>query len=396
VSWPARLAPAVLWVLFAANFILVLDFVVMMPLGPELMRVFEISTREFAWLVSSYTLAAACASLLGILVIDRIPRRTALLSALAGLGLTTLACAASPDFWSLLWSRFAAGAFGGLTGTLIFTWISEQIPEHRRGRATAHVSSAFPLASILGIPFAVALAQHWNWHWPFALLGVLSLIVWCVAFRFLPAYERPLQSRKLKDFWTLLKDPNHLRALALTFCLLMSAFLMIPFLSPYLVKNVGLEESKLPWVYFFGGLATIVVQRVVGWSADYFGKHRTFWVMALLSLVPMLILPRIEGVSTSAIFVTSSLFMSIVSGRFIPAVAILGTAAHSQNKGAFLSLNSVVHHGSAAVAPVVASLVITQNSIGSRLEGFESAVWIAAALTVLATVIAQSIQNRDR
>jgi uncharacterized membrane protein YvlD (DUF360 family) len=110
----------------------------------------------------------------------------------------------------------------------------------------------------------------------------------------------------------------------------------------------------------------------------------------------MLILPRIEGVSTSAIFVTSSLFMSIVSGRFIPAVAILGTAAHSQNKGAFLSLNSVVHHGSAAVAPVVASLVITQNSIGSRLEGFESAVWIAAALTVLATVIAQSIQNRDR
>jgi uncharacterized membrane protein YvlD (DUF360 family) len=102
----------------------------------------------------------------------------------------------------------------------------------------------------------------------------------------------------------------------------------------------------------------------------------------------MLILPRIEGVSTSAIFVTSSLFMSIVSGRFIPAVAILGTAAHSQNKGAFLSLNSV--------APVVASLVITQNSIGSRLEGFESAVWIAAALTVLATVIAQSIQNRDR
>ncbi|HRE80952.1 MAG TPA: MFS transporter, partial [Opitutaceae bacterium] len=208
---------ALLGILAAVQFTHVMDFMIMMPLGSHLMRVFQISTSQFSHLVASYGFAAASAGFLGGFFLDRFDRRHSLLTLYAGFGVATLACALAPGYWTLLCARLAAGACGGVAGSIVTAMVGDVIPPERRGRGMGVVMTAFPLASVLGVPTGLTLASAFSWHAPFFLLVGLTTVVFGVAWRYLPSLRSAHRAAKpVQQMKEILSHPVHRRGFLMT------------------------------------------------------------------------------------------------------------------------------------------------------------------------------------
>jgi predicted MFS family arabinose efflux permease len=376
----------------------VLDFVLMMPLGPSLMRIFAINPQQFAFVVSSYTFSAAVSGFIGAFFLDRFDRKKALLVLFTGLTLGTVSCAMAPNYEMLVAARILTGAFGGVLGALIFAIIGDSIHPSRRGRATGIVSSAFSVASVCGVPLGLWLATHFNWHMPFAALASLGVLVLFYAGWKLPRMDGHVAAARsrnvLADFRHVAVDANHIRAFTLTIFMLLSAFSVIPFLAPYMVKNVGLSEGDLTWIYFFGGLATMFSSRYIGIWCDRRGKYPVFVWIASASVLPILLVTHLPVLPLPVVLLVTTFFMICVSGRFVPAMALITSSTTREHRGSFMSLNSSIHQLAAGMASVIAGALMT-NAADGRLENFGHVGIMAVSCTLASLWLAGRIRERD-
>lgn len=393
---------AVVLLLAAAQFTHILDFVLMMPLGPILMREFSISVAAFGMLVSSYTFSSAIVGLIGALWIDRFDRRGALLISYAGFTLGTLACFFAWNFESLTAARIFAGAFGGLITTLTFTIIGDTIPEERRGWATGIVMSAFSVASVIGVPIGISLAEAASWNLPFLALSLASGVVFYFLWKEIPSLKKHINtearntsiSKRLLELWKVAQDRVHVTAFCLTILLMFGAWTLIPFISPYLVFNLGMLESQLPLIYFCGGLLTFFTSRWIGRLADRHGKYRVFCGVAVLSFAPILTLTNITAAPLWGILVVSTFFMSLVSGRFVPAMALITSSADPKQRGSFLSINNSLRHLASGSASLMGGYLVATNAETGQLEGYHWNGYIAVAATIICIFLAKKVQIR--
>jgi predicted MFS family arabinose efflux permease len=295
---------------------------------------------------------------------------------------------------TLLIARIAAGGCGGLIGSLVMTIIGARIPYERRGLATGAVMSAFSLASVLGIPIGLVLAQSSGWTMPFLVLGILGLLILIVATRILEPMREHLGAERRNPWETMravFRKSEHRQAFALTIALTFAGFSVIPLLATYLVSNSGLSESHLGWLYGLGGLVTIVTGPAIGRLSDRFGKHATFMVVATLSLIPVIVVTNLPVVTEFIALATSVVFVVLVSGRFVPAMAIITQAADPALRGGFQAYNTAVQSLSSGAAALIAGLVVTQDANG-KLVGYAHAGWIAVAATLLSIGMAQRLR----
>ena len=378
----------ILFTLAAVQFTHIMDFMIMMPLGAGLMRVFNISPTQFSYLVASYGLAAAVTGFAGGFVIDRLDRKKALLWLFAGFGFATLACALAPTFHWLLIARIAAGACGGVAGSLVLAIVGDVIPPERRGRGMAAVMTAFPLASVVGIPVGLTLADAFEWHAPFLLLAILSVPIWCVASRYLPSLPpTAVRTHPGRQMWEILTHGVHLRGFMVTASLVFAGGLIIPFMSPSLVANTGLSESQLKFVYFFGGAATFFTTPLFGRLAD---RHDKLHVLAGVSVIGIVTVVLLTHLGTSPIAVTlaiTTVFFVTMSGRFTPTMAMISNAVEQRYRGGFMSVNSAVQQAASGVANLIAGALIVRDASG-RLDGYPRAGWLAVVAFALTVVLA--------
>ena len=376
----------------------VLDFVVMMPLGPQFMRYFSISPQAFGMMVSSYTFSAAIFGFLGAFFIDRFDRRVALLVLYAGFTLGTFCCALAPTYELLTLARSLAGAFGGIIGAVVMAIVGDAFPEARRGAATGVIMSSFSIASIAGVPFGLYLAHLLSWQTPFFMLAALSAVTWLGAFCLLPPLTRHLQcavlASPIDEIRLVLSLPNTLRAFAFMSTLMLAGFSVIPFISPYMVGNVGLSESDLPYIYLFGGFATFFTSRYIGVLSDRYGKKLTFQVVAFCSVVPILLLTTLPRVPTFLALAVTTLFMVLISGRFVPAVALVTSSVVSRHRGSFMSLIASVQKLSSGLASFLAGLVIGKGH-GQALTNYWVVGVFASLMTLLCIFLVEWIKPAD-
>lgn len=387
-----------LLILAAVNFIHICDFVIIMPLGPQFMRVFDISPAQFGILVSSYQFSASIFGVAAAFFIDKFDRKYFLLTLFAGFGVGTLLCALAPSYSVLLCARILTGAFGGILGATIFAFIGDLIPESRRGAATGTVMAAFSVASIAGVPIGLFLATRFSWHTPFMALAALTGVVLIAAFKALPNVRGHLYATHHKNPWgemmEVLAQRNHQRAFLLMVMIMLAGFTVIAYLSPYMVSNVKLSEAQLPYIYLCGGLVTIFSSRIIGKMADTFGKLRVFTIMALLSIVPILLVTHMGPQPLPWVLTTTTLFMVLVSGRIVPAIAMITSSAKPQHRGSFMSLNSSVQNMAAGLASLLAGVIMAEAQDG-RLENYNLVGWIAAVATVLSVFVARFVKPAD-
>ena len=367
----------------------ILDFMILMPLAPQLMRIFAIDPQHFGLLVSAYTFAAAASGFVAAFFIDRFGRRRALLTVYTGFVVATALCGLAPSYSLLLAARIVAGIFGGVIGALVFTIVADVVPFARRARGTAFISAAFSLAAVLGVPLGLWFAAHFSWRMPFLILAGASAVAWLVAWRVVPVLDGHLGGARrppLAQLRAIFGVPNHLRAFAFMIVLLASVFLVIPFIAAYNVANVGIDEADLPYVYFAGGLATLFTAPLIGWLADRYGKKRVFTTLALASLVPIVVMTHLPRLPLATALVVSVVFFVFVPGRFGPAMALVTGSVAPALRGSFLSFNGAIQQLGAGFASLVSGLLVARAADGT-LRGFDLAGWCSVAATLLAIVL---------
>ena len=385
---------ALLLTLAAMQFTHVLDFMIMMPLGPQFMRILALDPQQFAALVSAYTCAAAASGFVSAFWIDRFGRKRALLTMYAGFILATALCGVAPTYAALLAARIVAGLFGGVIGALVMTIVADVLPWARRARGTALVASAFSLAAVLGVPLGLWFAAQYSWRIPFLALAALSIAVGAVAWRVLPPLDANIgespRRNPVSQLRAIFGVRNHLTAFAFIVALMISVFLVVPFIAPYNVANVGISEAELPYIYFAGGLTTLFTAQVIGYLADKHGKKRVFTVLAFISLVPILVTTHLPRVPLPWVLASTVSFFVFVPGRFGPAMALMTGSVSPRLRGSFMSFNASVQQLGSGVAAYVAGLVIGRAGDGT-LTRYGWVGWLAAGFTLLAIVLARRI-----
>jgi predicted MFS family arabinose efflux permease len=393
----ARPAPQewlLLLVLSGIQFSQMVDFMVLMPLGTQLMREFDITPTQLGFFVSIYAVAASLSGFFSALVIDRFDRRTAMLALYACFAATMAACAAAPSYALLLAARTAAGAFGGVVAANIFTIVADVVPEGRRGRAFGAVMSAFSLASILGVPISLYLALHFTWRAPYVFLAALCSAILLAAWFVIPPVRTHLaagERNALVQLRAVFGEASHLRIFAFSALLVFSGFLVFPFIAPYLVTNVGVSEANLPLVYLIAGAAALLTVRLVGGWSDSLGRRAVFAAAAVataISAVAMTSLPR--SPLFLAVAVTMLLFAAS-SARMVPAMALITSGAVPRLRGSVMSFNASIQQLAAGAASFVASVVV-----GRSAEGELTRYWMIGILSAAGTLVCIALAHRVR
>lgn len=390
-----RLEWVVLLVLASVQFTAIVDFVVVMPLGPELMRALQIGPWEYGLIVESYTFAAGIAGLVASALIDRFSRRTAFLSLFAGFLIGTFCCAIAPNYQLLIAARAVTGFFGGILGGMAMAIIGDVFPEERRGRATGALMSAFAIASIMGVPFGLFLGQNFGWQMPFfalVALGIPVLIIGAFALPLLRGHLTEKNVHPMRSLLTTFRSVNNWWAFALMGALMMGGFAVIPFINPYLVNNVGVPKQYLLAVYFVGGVLTLIISPIVGRLADRYGKLLMFRIIAPLSALMLIAVTTLPAVPPLvAVLVVSGLIVTN-SGRMIAAMSMITGTVPPQQRGAFLSANASIQHIAAGVGTLLASQIITQAGEDAPLQHFGQVGIYACAITLLSVWLAGRLQ----
>ena len=394
-----RLTPTewgLLSVLTLMQFCVTLDFVIMMPLGPQLMRVFTIDTEQFGYTVAAYAFGAGISSFSAAFFLDRFDRKRALLVLFAGFAVGTFCCALAPGYHAMLTARFLTGIFGGVCGGVVLSIVGDAIPEVRRATAMGTVMSAFGLASALGIPIGLWLAER-GWHWPFLILGGLCAVIIPFAIWLLPRSDRHLRGAASTEsawerMWSVLANERHLRAFGFMALLTTAGFMIVPFISDYMVRNVGLTESQLKWNFLSGGIFTLLCTKPIGRLADMYGRLRVFTIMAILAGSSILWLTHLGASPLWVAIMVSTVFTVMQSGRFVPAIAMITGSVDARHRGGFMSINSCVQSLFSAVGSSLGGYLIIDH-VGHPLQRYGLIGWISFVMTIACIGLAARLRR---
>jgi predicted MFS family arabinose efflux permease len=384
---------ALLLTLAGIQFTHVVDFMIMMPLGPQLTALFSISDAQFGLLVSAYTFAAGISGLLAASFVDRFERKRLVLVLYFLFALTTLGCAMAPTYGMLMLARTAAGVFGGILSAMTQTVIGDVIPFARRGRATGLVMTSFSLATVVGVPSGLFLANHAGWHSSFIAIAVACLLVGAMALVSLPTLDKHVAQARGQDVLFAVRgvwaDQNHRRALAMSSAMMFAAFTVIPYITIYMQSNQVLLPTEIPFIYLSGGVVTLLSARWIGILTDRVGKRKMFQRMLLLSMVPMTITTLMQPLPLPVVLLVSSALFFFMNARMIPGMALLTSAAQPQFRGAFMSLNGAVQSMSIGLATWIGGLLIQRNP-----QGQVTHYWLCALVGVSASLLAYALAQR--
>lgn len=388
----------ILWLLALTQFTVIMDFMVMMPLAPQLMQAFGKTPAAVSGAVSVYSWCAGLSGLLAMTYIDRFDRKRLLLTMFLLFTISNLACALAPNFHVLVLSRAFAGLTGGVLGAICMAIIGDLVPPERRGAATGIVMTSFSLAAIAGVPAGVMMSAHFGWQSAFYLLVGFSVLIWCVALRALPSMSSHLKAapvpvaRILPELVGMFRVPAHLKAFALSGMTMMSGMLVIPFISPVLVANYGVQPAEITWIYLAGGLATLFSARRIGAWADRAGKQRVFRWVAAFSILPLMLITHLPHVPLIGMVLMFPFFMTALSGRTVPLQALMTTVPEQSRRGAFLSANSAVQQVGTGLGAFVGGLWLSTDAAG-HISGYGYNGWAAAALTLMAILWISRVQS---
>jgi predicted MFS family arabinose efflux permease len=391
---PAKRENYLLLTLAGIQFSHILDFMIMMPLGPVLISSFGMGTHEFGLLVASYSFSAAFSGLLAATFVDRFERKKLLLSVFVMFGMATLACGLAPSYATLLVARGLAGVFGGIMGAMVQTIVGDVIPFERRARATGVVSTAFSLSTVAGVPLSLWLSNHFGWRTPFFLIAGMVIMFVFVGLRILPELRHHISAEKrahpFAAMFAVLSDVNHLRALVLSALIIFSGFTVIPYLTLYAVVNIAISLHDIPLIYLAGGFATLISARLIGHWADLRGKIKVYRLIAFAALLPLFGVTHIKAAPLWLWLIFTTTFFVLLSGRTIPAMAIVTSAARPNLRGTFMSLNATMQSAAMGLATTLSGFIITQDKTG-QIVGYETVGYIAMAANILAIVFVSRI-----
>jgi predicted MFS family arabinose efflux permease len=367
----------------------------MMPLGPQLMRTLSIDPKQFGILVSAYTISAGICGLLGTFIAEKFERKHFMIFMNIGFIMGTFYCSQAYSFNTLLLGRIVAGGFGGLLGSTIIAMVADYVPEQRRGSAMGIVMAAFPIASVVGVPIGLMLANKFGWQQPFFFLATIALSTLFMSFISLPKVNNKIVKgfHPLDTIKKILYHPTHINAFFLLQILMFSIFLVIPYISPYLVANTVMTEEKLPLMYFFGGGVTFFTSQLYGKLTDKKGPKNIFLILGFISIIPITLLTHLEPTYVWQIILVACFFMSFVSGRNVPAITLMLSKVRPETRGSFMTMSNSFQQLAVGLASYLGGVIIIETADG-RIEHYDRVGYFAIFMTLVGILVGYLLSKK--
>lgn len=385
-------------ILASLQFLHIVDFMLIMPLGDELMRVFSISPAEFSTVVGSYGYAAALSSFFSAFLIDRFDRKKAVLFISVGFIIGTFVCGFSDSYSTLLIARIITGIFGGMINAIIFTIVGDLYDIEKRSTIMGYIAASFSVASALGVPIGLGLADSNSWNTPFIALGFATLPILILMVFFLPKMtDHLVKGEKSKSPIQILSDlykrRNQQLALLFMLSLVLGQFVVIPFLTPYFVRNVGIPQESIKYIYFAGGIATMISGPLVGRYASKIGREKVFLRMAFLSIIPIFLITHLFEMSLYLLLIPSTLLFIFFNGRMIPAQALMTSIVHPKNRGSFMGLSSSMMQLGIGFATLTAGSIVGEEA--NKLTNFNYIGYLSIGLTIFVLFLSRKLTTDE-
>ncbi len=371
----------ILFLLAAINFTHILDFMIIMPLGNYLIPYFHISTQQFALIVSAYSYAAFASGIIAAFVVDNFDRKRSLLFGYIGFIVGTALCGLAPTYQFLIAARIMAGLFGGLIGAQVLSIVADTFEYEKRGRAMGYLMAAFSVASILGVPLSLYIANIFNWHAPFILVAAIGAVLLPFTIKFIPPMrlhlENKIKQKSTAALQVIFSRKETLIALALSGLLMFGHFIIIPFINPFMEFNVGFTKNEIPLIYVVGGAATLFSAPYFGKLADRIGKIKVYTICAALTLPFVYFITNMPAIAFYYVLIATGLWFIVSNGRSVAAQAMFSNVIEPQYRGSFMSLNSSLQQLFVGSASFMAGLIVTNDAVTKKLYNYSWAGYVS-------------------
>ena len=378
--------------LASINFTHILDFMIMMPLGNYLMPFFDISPKQFSFLVAAYPITAFFSGFAAAFFVDRHDRKKVLVFAYIGFLIGTLACGTAATYGLLLASRILTGLFGGLIGAQVLSIVADLFGYERRGAAMGAVMSSFAIASTLGVPLALYLSDIFSWHAPFIFVVSLGIVVVLLVINYIPSMNSHVMEKddtrhRFHVLLNVLESRQQSLALVFSALVMMGHFLIIPFINPYLEFNKNYSNDITPLIYFFGGIASFCAAIVLGKVSDKVGKLKVFSWSVFLSFAMVWIITNLPSLLPfSIVLLFFAIWFVVATGRAVTAQAMISNVVKQEQRGSFMTLNSSVQQLGTGAASLIAGFIVTKDSAG-KLYRYEWVGYISIVVLLLGLML---------
>lgn len=387
----------VVFLVGAVQFVNVVDFMMVMPLGAFFTKGLGIPAAKMGVVAGSYTLAAAVAGIIGSFFLDRFERRRALSVAMLGLVIGTALGGLAQGLGTMALARIVAGAFGGPATSLALSMVVDTVPPARRGRAMGAVMGAFSIASVLGVPGSVFLAELWGWRAPFLTVAAVGIALVFAALTFMAPMREHLsesarKARAAHSPFAMFKRPVVWLSFAAIGTTMAGAFSLIPIFSPYFTNNRGYVEAQIKWLYITGGVASFAAMRVAGIVSDRRGTVGPALVGTVIATI-VLLDTFVLGSTRISAWVFFPAFMTAMAIRNVSFSTVSTKVPAPYERAAFMSWQSVVQHLASSFGAFVGSAVLT-TGVGGRLGGLDRLAWLAIVLMGLLPFLLVALERR--
>jgi predicted MFS family arabinose efflux permease len=379
------------------QFTVVLDFMVLSPLGAQLMKVLHLTTSQFGMAVSGYAFSAGLSGLLAAGFADKFDRKKLLLFFYTGFITGTFLCGIAPNYYFLLVARIITGFFGGVISSISYAIISDLFELKVRGRVMGFVQMAFATSQVMGIPVGLYFANRVGWHAPFLLItgvSILEFIAIVIYLKPIDAHLKIVSDRNpFQHLFKTVSKPEYLNAFIFSTLLVTGGYMIMPFGSAFSVNNLGIPMAQLPILYFITGIFSMAAGPLIGKLSDVIGKYRVFMVGSILAIA---IIVYYTNLSVTpfwfVVFLNTVLMMGVLS-RVISSSALITAIPTPSERGAFMSVNSSVQQLSGGIASIIAGLIVVQSTDGKLIH--YNTVGLIVAGSIIVTIFMLRAINRS-
>lgn len=378
------------WVVFLlaiTQFTVILDFMVMSPLGDVMMKTLNISSAQFGVAVSAYAFSAGISGLLTAGFADKFDRKSLLLFFYIGFAIGTLFCALAPNYPLLVAARILTGIFGGVIGSISMAIVADLFSIRQRGKTMGFIQMGFGVSQVLGIPIGLYIANHWGWHMPFFWIAVMAGLLALIIFGKMQPVRAHLALQKeqtaLAHLWHTVSQRHYRIGFLATALLSIGGFMMMPFGSAFAINNLKITPDQLPLVFMITGLAALVSMPLIGKLSDRVSRFRIFAVATVIATIVINIYAHFAATPFWLVLITNVVMMIAIMSRMVPASALTSSIPQPQDRGAFMSINASLQQMAGGFGAMLAGFIIVQKDKLAPLEHYDALALVATAVMLL-------------
>ncbi|MEC4051795.1 MFS transporter [Myroides odoratimimus] len=390
----------VIFILAITQFTVILDFMVMAPLGDLLLKSLSMSTKDFGIAVSAYAFSAGVAGLLTAGFADKFDRKKLLLFFYIGFIIGTLFCGLANSYETLVLARIFTGLFGGVIGSISMAIVTDIFSLHQRGRVMGFIQMGFGASQVLGIPIGLYIANKWFWEAPFFMIvGLSILIAIAIAMYLKPVKDHlTLQPQKnvIAHLWNTVKNKDYRIGFMSITMLSVGGFMMMPFGTIFAVNNLGVHPDQLPILFMISGVTSLTLMPFIGKLSDRMSKFKLFAFASIWLMVVSVVYTNFFQIPFWLVIMTNIFMMIGIMSRMVPSSALNSAVPDTADRGAYMSITSSLQQISGGIAAAIAGLIVYQEHDNSPLVNYNIVAYVLVLVSTISIILMSRVNKLVR